>query len=444
MFTVKEGSEISVDLIREAIEYNEKLRKTYNGMENYYIGKHNIIHRHKPIGAKNTIVITNHAKYIVDMNVGYLLGNPVSYKALDENINIQPVLDEYSKQVITDLDVEIAKDIATFGIQYELIYNSGNDIKSKDIDVRNAVCVYDDTVEHKKLFGVIYDFSDESRRKFSSVTVYSEKYRYENCADSTGDLRIGDRFVHSFGKVPLIEYRNNNECMGDFAQVITLIDAYNILQSDRINDKEQLVEAILLGYGIEMTDEQKKNLKTERMIFNLPPKGEADIEYLSKSLDEAQIDILRRNIENDIHKISLTPNMSDENFAGNASGVALAYKLLPFEQNVKNKERFFEKGLMERFEIYNNYLVSISKSTKYDTYKVDAVFKRNLPQNLLEISQIINNLTGLVDDETLAGLLPFVERPKEVVEANRKEEMEKYRREISEFGSTEPTSELIE
>jgi len=43
-------------------------------------------------------------------------------------------------------------------------------------------------------------------------------------------------------------------------------------------------------------------------------------------------------------KISMVPNMSDENFVGNYSGVALRYKLLTFEQAIKNKERFFEKA----------------------------------------------------------------------------------------------------
>ena len=54
--------------------------------------------------------------------------------------------------------------------------------------------------------------------------------------------------------------------------------------------------------------------------------------------------------------------------------------------------------------------------------EVDVVFKRNLPQNLVELSQIIVNLQGLVDDDTLVGLLPFVDDAKATVEKNKEEE----------------------
>lgn len=33
---------------------------------------------------------------------------------------------------------------------------------------------------------------------------------------------------HYFGKMPMVEYRNNEEKQGDFEQMIPLIDAYNI------------------------------------------------------------------------------------------------------------------------------------------------------------------------------------------------------------------------
>ena len=46
--------------------------------------------------------------------------------------------------------------------------------------------------------------------------------------------QIGKDEPHAFGKVPIIEYKNNPEFLGDFEPVISLIDAYNLLQSDRV------------------------------------------------------------------------------------------------------------------------------------------------------------------------------------------------------------------
>ena len=105
-----------------------------------------------------------------------------------------------------------------------------------------------------------------------------------------------------------------------------------------------------------------------------------------------------------------------ENFAGNSSGVAILYKLLDFEQHIKDKERYFERSLLERFRIYNSFLVKGSKMDKISTEDIDVVFKRALPQNDLETSQIINNLNGLVDRETLVSQLSFVRDAKETVD----------------------------
>lgn len=53
----------------------------------------------------------------------------------------------------------------------------------------------------------------------------------------------------------MIEYRNNEERQGDFEQTIPLIDAYNLLQSDRLTDKENFVDAILVLYGFKLDDQ---------------------------------------------------------------------------------------------------------------------------------------------------------------------------------------------
>ena len=57
---------------------------------------------------------------------------------------------------------------------------------------------------------------------------------------------------HYFGGVPINEFWNDEDERGDYEQVIPLIDAYNTLQSDRVNDKEQFVDAVLALHGFSM------------------------------------------------------------------------------------------------------------------------------------------------------------------------------------------------
>ena len=424
MYTLPKDTVITNQVLNDVIAYNERYKKRFEMLESYYLGKHDILERNKEDKLSNNKVVVNHAKYITDTNVGYLLGNPVDYQAT-EGLDIEPLLDAYKKQTINDLDSEIAKDVSIFGLQYEYVYaNENAEPKSCETDNKNTIIVYDDTVEHNKLFGLIYrPIYKGATFKYWEIIYVDKQIKRVYKSYSKSLQKVGVDEPHAFGDVPIICYKNNPEYMGDFEPVISLIDAYNLLQSDRINDKEQLVDAILLFYGVDFDVEQGEALKESRMLANIP--ADARVEYLTKALQEGDVDILRKSIETDIHKISMTPNMSDVNFVGNSSGVAIRYKLLSFEQNIKNKERYMEKGLMERFKLYNNFLFTQSKMEEIPVEEVDAVFKRNLPSNDLETSQIINNLADFIDRETLIGQVSFVKDASEIVELKAKEDEEK-------------------
>ena len=424
MYTLPKDTVISKEILRDIIDYSKRSNSRFRMLKNYYLGKQGILERKKDATLKNNKIVVNHAKFIVDTNTGYLLGNPVEYQASD-GFNIEPLLDVYKKNVLTDLDVEIAKDIGIYGLQYEYVYaDEKADPKSVEIDVENVVLVRDDTVEHKEMFAIMYNPVFRGEKKSENLQYYEVVYVDAHIIrtyrlNENSLVQIGEDIYHSFGEVPVIEYRNNPELMGDFETVISLIDAYNLLQSDRVNDKEQLVDAILCFYGMDFDAENIEDLKLHRVISRIPEDGK--VEYLVKSLNEADTDVLRQTIESDIHKISMVPNITDENFVGNASGVAIRYKLLGFEQNIKNKERYFEKGLMKRFRLYNNFLATKSVMSLVPNEEVDAMFKRNLPSNDFVISQMINNLIGTVDKETLVSQLSFIKDASEIVELAKKE-----------------------
>ena len=89
-------------------------------LSDYYDGEQDILKRTKDNDAiPNNKVVINHAKYVTDMNVGFMVGNPVAYTSSDD---IQSILDAYTKVDIVSHDTELEKDLSVFGIGYELIY----------------------------------------------------------------------------------------------------------------------------------------------------------------------------------------------------------------------------------------------------------------------------------------------------------------------------------
>ncbi|MCI8521531.1 MAG: phage portal protein, partial [Clostridia bacterium] len=243
---------------------------------------------------------------------------------------------------------------------------------------------------------------------------------YTNSADSFTHMTLSEKHRHYFGAIPLIEYRNNEEKQGDFEQLIPLIDAYNVLQSDRVNDKEQFVDAFLFLRNIEIDSEQAKKLREERILMGYDG---AEAEYLAKVMSEGDIEVLRDSLKSDIHRFSMIPDLSDQTFGTNLSGVAIKYKLMGFEQHIRNKERYFAKSLKRRLELYINFL-SLKGAMEYvPLHRIDAVFTRNLPVNELEVSQMIRNLSGIATNETLLSQLSFVGDAKEEAQLAQKERL---------------------
>ncbi len=253
--------------------------------------------------------------------------------------------------------------------------------------------------------------------------------------------KILESTLHPFKVVPVIEYRNNDECESDYEQVVSLMNAYNILMSDRINDKEQFVESLLIFYGFTLNEDQMKLMREERAMST--PDSASRAEYLTKQLQEESLEVLRKAIKDDIHKIAMTPDLSDENFVGNSSGVAIKYKLINFEQNAIGKHGFFEHSARQRFSIYNNFLNVIKNLPLVPLHKIDLIFKRNLPQNDLEISQMIGNVWGKISDETAIGQLSYIDNAKEELDQARKDALDRAQAMAAQFGTPVPSKDGV-
>ena len=163
-----------------------------------------------------------------------------------------------------------------------------------------------------------------------------------------------------------------------------------------------------------------RQLKKKKLL-ELPPDAKA--EYLTRTFDENGIEVLRKALKNDIYNLSHVPNLSDENFAGNSSGVAMEYKLLGLEMLTKTKQRYYRKALKKRIRLFCNYL-GLQK-IMIDANSIVPVFTRGLPRNLVEMAQTIANLKDMVSQRTLIGMLPFVEDPDNELAAVREEQSQK-------------------
>ena len=109
-----------------------------------------------------------------------------------------------------------------------------------------------------------------------------------------------------------------------------------------------------------------------------------------------------------------------EQFAGNVSGEAMKYKLMGLENIIGIKEAKFKKGLMRRIELLCNFLNITTNDLMLYT-DIQPVFTRNKPQNDTELANMVKGLYGIVSDETLLSILPFIENSKDEIERRNSE-----------------------
>jgi SPP1 family phage portal protein len=372
------------------------------------------------------------------MTSGYLIGDPVQYVG----DNLDALQDAYDRADVQSVDAEIALSQAIYGRGVELVYaDSQARPRTASVSPQNAFVVYADDVEGLPIFGVyrLTSLDSNGATAYKSIYVYtpSEIIEY-SVEDGYANAEI-NRVQHNFDYVPLVEYWNNSYQTGDFEGVVSLIDAYDVLQSDRVNDKEQFADALLVITGVtgfasdpDDTRSAAQRLKEEGTM-SLPDVG-AKAEYLIKQLNEADTDILRVSIKQDIHKFSHVPDLSDENFAGNSSGVAMKYKLLGLEQLTKIKERWFREGLRWRLRLFTGFL-SLKGSLSIDPDAVQMQFRRSLPVNDLEIAQMVQMLSGLVPAKTLLSQVPFIENVNEAFDELAAEKKEGIAAQAAAFGA---------
>lgn len=377
-------------------------------LERYYDNNNDINRRiMKDASKPNNKVANAYASYITDTMVGYFMGEPITYncddKQLLENLNL---LLEYNDEA--DENSELAKDASIFGVAFEELYVAEDGmVRFKRLDPKTVIPIYDKSIEENLLAVIRYyeDFDFALNEAVVIVEVITDNtistYKTNNLMTTlTPEFEV----PHYFGMVPVAIFENNEQQTGDFEKVISLIDAYDKMESDTLNDQEYFTDAYLALYGYTADSEDVAKMKEDRIL--LMDEG-TSAEWLIKNGNDETAENIKNRLDKDIHKFSKCPNLADEEFASNASGIAIKFKTLGTENLVSIKERKFKKGIQQRLELIS--AINAVLDSGFDWRTIEIIFTRNLPTNDADIANMVNQLEGIVSDETLLAQIPFVD-----------------------------------
>lgn len=400
-------------LIEEHYEEANKLKAKHD----YYSAKKLEIDRRM---FEDSTKINNHLNNdfmgnIIDQIVGYLFGKNIMYGINQERYaetqyeQYMLALDDFIiRNNLYDLDAETGKMAAICGVAYRLCYIDKNgQERVMSVDPWEVVLLQEND---ETLYGLrYYKGYNEKGKETVFAEFYDEKdiYYFEsNTTTTKTNFNLVSKEPHLFTGVPLIEFLNNEEKLGDFDKVKSLIDAYDRLVSDTQNELEEFRQAYMIfDGGAEITKEVILAAR-QSGAFSLPEGSKAY--FLTKQVDVNVLEYQKKTLETNIYKFSQSVDMSDENFSGGTqSGESRKWKLIDLENKAMTKERKFTRGLHNQFKVICSSMQTKELNIEYlDIY---FSFRRNLPVDYEYLAKVATELKGTVSQKTILELLPFVD-----------------------------------
>ena len=409
------NEELILDLIQKHSTEKARLNKLlrYYKNENDKITNREYKNKNKP----QNRLSHPYCQYITNTAVGYFLGKPVTYQTEDNKL-LESLTDMFRYNDEADNNTTLAKMASMYGYAYEIMYiDKWAKPRFKAVNPAELIVCYDNTLEENIVLAIrYYDEEVGEDEVITRLEIYTKPIQNEqgqvvgNGKLIKGILKddavtLQEELDCYFDDIPVNVYINNDELYGDFERVLNLIDAYDQTQSDTANDFELFTNCMLVVNGELIDDEQAQNLSDINVIQFL--NSDSDAKYLIKNIQDTALENYKNRLNEDIHRFSFVPNMADENFSNNASGVAMKFKLMGLENLISVKEAKFKKGLMKRIELLCAY-TKMKNNSDYSYLAIEPIFTRNTPANELEISQMMQNLTGILSEETVIGLHPKV------------------------------------
>lgn len=119
------------------------------------------------------------------------------------------------------------------------------------------------------------------------IDAFTRDYVYRLVGESTTPSVISDRDYYTanarqivsieqnvLGEIPIIEYYYNSMLMGSFEGVLSLLNAIEDVQSNRLDAVAQFVQSLLVIYGSDLPEGEDASSMRKKGILVLPKNGD--------------------------------------------------------------------------------------------------------------------------------------------------------------------------
>lgn len=412
-----------VDVVNAAFRVHQINSLEIDYLWKYYKGDQPVLNRTKEVRPEiNNRTVENRALQIVTFFQGYIFGDGIQYVAKTDEKSISKDLDFLNGcmdiRSRESIDIKVAKWQLICGTGYKLALPADldDDEAPFDLDVpdpRFAFVIYDNTVKHRPLAGVVC-IKDPELNQYS-FSVYTKKMYYEIVNDE-----IVKRQEIYLGGIPLIEYPFNDERLGAFEVVIRLLDAVNGIDSDRLDAVSQFIQSLAVAINTDFKEGTTANTIRQAGLLILKSfNGEkVDFKLLSEELNQTQTQTLKDDLLTAIREICGMPSQGNAQTgdSSNNGAVILRNGWQAAEARAKACEMLYRKSEMELIKILIAYCgldlkrkdvqVKFNRRQYEDIYTKAQVLNMLLGNNLVhpKVAYTVSNMFSDVEDAYKLGI----------------------------------------
>lgn len=370
-------------------------------------------------------LIKNHPQALVSSFNGFTNGIPVKVDSKADGGNeddtngsdmIQSSVDHMN---LDDKMRKASRFSSIFGRSYVEVYqNEKSETQLAVTDPIGSIIVYSTRGDEEPLFYIRYYIGGNSSEITGYIVTSQFKRDFEvgNNELTVSDLtELEDVALARAPQdiFPVFEMYDNEERLGLFDSVVSLIQAYNSVLSNMLSDVQYISDNILTIIGTQLTPAQLKSMaeahtinlypNTKGSVGTQPANSNLDAKLLTKNSNADAQSSLLEILRKAIYETCGIVDLSSEDF-GNASGDALKQRLTAMTNKGQDKLKIESRvvnDIMNVWGEYNDKGVDFSDS-------LTVTFKLQLPTDISAEADMAAKIAPFVSQRTLLGSLSVV------------------------------------
>lgn len=415
--------------------------------EEYYRGEQEILRRKRTVigeGGKitevtnlpNHRIVDNQYARLVDQKVNYLLSKPITYCCEDRELlkEVRKILSGGFERTLK----AVGEDGLNGGIGWLYVFiNEEGRLDFMRFKPFEVIPIWADR-DHTRLDSAVrlyseYSYRGRERRLIKKADIYKkdsfstfliENGRLIPQGGEKGYISSGENKRLSWGRVPVIGFKQNNKEIPLIKKVKALQDGLNEMRSDFLNNmQEDKRNTILVIKNYDGTDlgEFRRNLSQYGAVKVRTIDGaEGGIDTLSVEVScenyEAVCDMLKKAITENGRGL----DTRDERFNSNPNQMNILSIYSDIDLDANGMENEYQASFSDIFYFVKKYL-AMKGMRGLENKEIKAIFNRDQMINEAEIIDCCVKSRDIISEESVIAQHPWVE---DVYDEIRKKESE--------------------